>query len=176
MSGYTQVESGIYLSDQPSSARRCCRGVNGLGIFGLVLSILGVFTFGMLSPLGMAVSLLALRRAPRGAALTGAVLGFLGTAVVATAVIGGAVFVDAAAKSNQTEVALQRAAVAVEQYQREHEALPGGIDGNKLLIAAELEDAWGESLRYEIEGKNAYTIRSAGPDGKFDTVDDLTSR
>jgi hypothetical protein len=35
------------------------------------------------------------------------------------------------------------------------------------------EDAGGNSVRYEEEENHQFAIRSAGPDGQFDTPDDL---
>ena len=35
-----------------------------------------------------------------------------------------------------------------------------------------LQDGWGHALRYE-PGDDFYLVRSAGPDGRFDTADDL---
>ena len=53
-------------------------GTNGLGVAGLVVSILGVLTLGLLSVFGLALSLIALRREPRTAATIGAILGGVG--------------------------------------------------------------------------------------------------
>ncbi len=73
-----------------------------------------------------------------------------------------------------TDKILMRATLDFEDY-CDHNGgeLPGVIDGN--MMAIEHVDAWKEMLRYEVE--NDYAIlRSAGPDGKFDTGDDLTSK
>ena len=69
---------------------------------------------------------------------------------------------------------MAQAVAQVDDYYHQNETLPEGIDGNKLLISAELSDAWGESLRYDrLEGER-FHVRSAGPDREFDTADDLT--
>jgi type II secretory pathway component PulK len=43
------------------------------------------------------------------------------------------------------------------------------------LQPAELRDAWGRPFRYTRTVKPKFEVRSAGPDGKMDTMDDLTN-
>lgn len=45
----------------------------------------------------------------------------------------------------------------------------------KALSRAPNPDAWGNELRFEPGEAQAFAVRSAGPDGKFETEDDLTS-
>lgn len=52
---------------------------NSLGVAGLIVSIAGFFTCGMLSPIGLLLSLVGLLKAPRGAAIAGSILGFFGS-------------------------------------------------------------------------------------------------
>jgi hypothetical protein len=52
---------------------------NSLGVAGLIVSIAGFFTCGLLSPIGLLLSLAGLLKAPRGAALAGSVLGLFGS-------------------------------------------------------------------------------------------------
>lgn len=63
---------------------------NGWGMAGLILGILQIFTLGLLAPIGLIVSLLGLRKEPRGAAIAGVVLnGALGIPLL---VIAGVMF------------------------------------------------------------------------------------
>ena len=56
------------------------------------------------------------------------------------------------------------------------EALTGGDDPEISGGPDALNDPWGTQLRYEKQGKNnRFIITSAGPDGEFDTDDDITS-
>ena len=175
----------VYLDENshPQSSiqyrSRCCSGFNGMGILGCLFSILGVFTFGLASPVGLGLSLLALRRRPRFAATVGTIIGGAGTAflamwgLLAVAAFNAAEYED---QADRTEMVLEQGVDAIEKFRSDHQQLPGAITGNKLLIAGELNDAWGESLRYDpLEGGN-YLVRSAGPDRTFDTTDDLTLR
>mgnify|MGYP007073184359 CR=1 FL=1 len=158
-------------------ASRCCSGFNGVGILGCLMLRFGGFAFGIASPLGSLISLLALRRGPRFAAWSGTLLGAVGTAFLALwgwAAVAAFNAVEYEQQQDQTEVVMEQAVASIEQFHREHKMLPEGVDGNKLLIAADLNDAWGQSLRYDPIDDDEYLIRSAGPDQKFDTSDDLT--
>ena len=42
-----------------------------------------------------------------------------------------------------------------------------------LLLKENLIDSWGHALVYTKKGANAYEIRSAGPDGRLGTRDDI---
>jgi len=53
--------------------------VNGVGSAGFTISLLGLFTCGLLSPLGLFVSLLGVWRRPRDMAISGAVMGTIGS-------------------------------------------------------------------------------------------------
>src|ERR1043165_9168202 len=55
------------------------RRTNGLGIAGFVVSLVGIFTLGLLCPIGLLLSFIALFRAPRGFAIAGLIIGLLGS-------------------------------------------------------------------------------------------------
>jgi hypothetical protein len=133
-------------------------------------------TCGLLSPLGLVMSFLALGKKPRGAAVTGVVLGLIGSAWIgilgAGAISAG---MHAAAREEHqraraTQNVLTQAEGVVEHYRSETGRLPEGIEGNKLVLS--FTDVWNNPVRYDLDD-NTYAIRSAGPDGKFDTGDDL---
>jgi hypothetical protein len=44
-----------------------------------------------------------------------------------------------------------------------------------LMNAANLNDSWGHTFEYRQTGGTNFEIRSTGPDGRFDTEDDLTN-
>src|SRR5438105_4112972 len=56
---------------------------NGLGIAGFIISLLAIPTLGLLSPVALLLSLIALLRRPRGFAFAGFIIGLLGTAFIA---------------------------------------------------------------------------------------------
>ncbi len=164
---------GIVFLDEPR------RRFNMCGIFGCLISILAIPTLGLLSPLGLLVSLIGMTARPRGAATVGMVLGGMGTAFLVVCGLIGMATHDALEyehEANRTEVVLRQAVHAINQYKDPQDRLPRDIDGNKLLIEAKLDDAWGNSLRYDLLGDDKFVVRSAGPDEKFDTGDDLTMK
>ena len=118
-------------------------------------------------------------RRPRFAATFGTIVGGLGTAFLALwgwGVVATMNAVEYEHQEDRTAIVLERGVETIETFRAQNDELPGGIDGNKLLISAELNDAWGQSLRYDPIDEDTYSIRSAGPDGEFDTDDDLTMR
>jgi hypothetical protein len=169
--------SHVYHSPR-CTARPGRSATNGLGIAGFVISIASVLTCGLTSPIGLLLSLVALRRQPRGFATAGTILGGLGTAMIVgmsvlTLTAGHSIKteIENSYHANQTLQASLRAQQAIETYRAEHGALPEGIPGNKLVVV--IADAWGEALRYDVDEGKRYLIRSAGPDQQFDTADDL---
>lgn len=156
------------------------RQSNAMGITGLIVSILGLLTCGLLSPVGLLFSLIGLARRPRGEAVAGTIIGGLGTlavvAVIGFFVLSGVAITEAArfAEANsKTQAAFAAAESEIEQFRFDNGSLPGGIEGNKLVL--QYDDGWETGLRYEPDGNN-YRIRSAGPDQEFDTGDDLLAR
>lgn len=141
------------------------RSSNGLGIAGLTTSILGIFTCGTFSPIGLLLSLIALIKAPRGTAIAGSIIGAVGSgmflAMFAYGFYGGFF----------TALALDDAALHIEAYRADAGDLPDDTMG-KQLVACE-KDAWNRELRYSRTWCG-YEIRSAGLDGAFDTSDDHT--
>jgi hypothetical protein len=155
------------------------RSENGLGVAGFIISVLAVLTCGLLSPIGLLVSMAGLLRRPRGFATAGVILGAIGTAIVGSFValmVMGAHEAQAAAERHRTTEMTRSAIAQADQELRvkieEAGQLPDGIEGNKLVI--EHNDAWGQSLRYDRKDSE-YLIRSAGADGQFETADDITS-
>lgn len=154
---------------------------NTAGLVGFILSMSGIVC-GITFPIGLIVSLAGIGKEPKGLAIAGTIIGALGTLMyVAIVVMYGAVIAacigfGAAAMQPiiETETALNNAERQIEEYQFENDQLPTEAEGNQLI--AELEDGWDNGLRYELtdEGED-FLIRSAGPDGEFDTLDDETT-
>lgn len=60
-------------------------------------------------------------------------------------------------------------------YATEGEGLPESLDALRRFhpTAAVLPDAWGRRIRYEKLSDSSFRLRSAGPDGAFETEDDI---
>jgi len=150
---------------------------NGLGIAGFIVSLVGLFTGGILSPLGLLLSFIALFRRPRGFATAGFIIGLLGSLFLAAwlaffGFLGFSCF-NLTRPLVVTGTALSQAQQKVQQYSTAHMGtLPDDATGNSLITG--LNDGWGHQVRYEIRGLGSYDIRSAGPDGVFNNEDDVT--
>lgn len=154
---------------------------NGLGMFGFIISLIGILlTCGVLCPLGLLISFFGLFKAPRGMAIAGTIIGLIGTGFLAIVFLtmGASVFALVGFGKMLTDEVVTRDAIVqarrkIEQHQVEQGALPDGVQGNKLIL--DFKDAWKHELRYDGEEGNSgkFVIRSAGPDGKFDTADDI---
>src|SRR5579871_6877820 len=107
----------------------------------------------------------------RGALIFGAALAAL-TAVTA-AIVARAGTVDPQTVSDD---AGRRVLAAVEAWQSEKPegcpSLTGLADSGYLQSDARTDDAWGTRFRIVCSGTSA-TVRSAGPDGRFGTHDDV---
>jgi hypothetical protein len=79
------------------------------------------------------------------------------------------------AKVSLTETALQTLQRQVENYIATRGATPAGLDALKEAgpLTFGKQDAWGRNIRYERLTDSTYRLISAGPDGKFDTGDDI---
>jgi len=178
----------IYIGfDEPQ--RRPRRKFNWWGFNGLWLSLASFMTAGFLSPIPLIISLVGLRKGPRKMAIAGTFFSLLGTGLAAALIIG-AISHDqhqsyvARMHRQQRELAVQLEEVKVlmadakselEEYRDSHDgAFPSWIDCNMLML--KYEDPWGMSLRFDADGEDFGTLRSAGADQEYDSRDDLTQR
>lgn len=146
---------------------------------GLIASVLGIFTCGFLHPLSLLISLVGLLKPPRGMAIAGTVISLLGIGFLVLSgyglvmgILGFKQFMSEEEKRRQTATTISEATTVIESHRDRTGALPDSIEGSKLILQD--KDAWGEPLRYETSA-GKYIIRSAGPDKKMNTADDVTS-
>lgn len=137
---------------------------NGMGVAGFVVSLVGfVLTCGLLCPIGLIFSLIGLGRQPKGFAIAGTIIGALGSLMlVAVAVFGWPYGV--------TGLRLAWNKNAIETYAQEHGEMPDDEEGVRIL--PDPLDGWDRPFRY-VRIPGSYELKSAGPDGLFDTQDDL---
>lgn len=156
-------------------------GTNGLGIAGFICSLIGLLTCGVLSPVGLLLSLVAMFRPPRGFAIAGVILGILGSAWVAAIIALVSLTIGLAAAATVVLGSGDVAALfdiemirrGIRQHHRETGALPRTLDELSLEEGA-LTDSWGARYSYSIgaDGRS-YTIESPGRDGQLGTADDI---
>jgi hypothetical protein len=164
--------------------------VNSLAIAGFVCSLVGLASAGLLSPIGLILSIVALGREPKGFAIAGVVIGalgtcgalvgliFLGLGAAILAALGIAVVATAVSEPQRTELTVDglRITLKIEEHRGRTGGLPAtleelGLPGDLLL------DPWGNRYRYELTGGGTgYRVMTDGPDGEARTGDDLDVR
>jgi HAMP domain-containing protein len=176
----------IYIGFEAPRVRR--RRFNWWGFSGLVLSILSVFSLFLLAPIALLISLMGLRRRPRGMAAFGTLFSVGGTAILALAIAAGVAGHQRkadqhrrhvaqralAAKIAETRATLAAAAKEIERLtESNNDVLPDGLEGNTHAVG--YRDAWKRELRYDLHADGCI-LRSSGPDGRFETNDDQIHR
>lgn len=182
-----------YDSYRPGSGSRDS-GTNGLGIAGFVCSLVGLCSGGVLSPVGLVLSLIALGKRPRGFAIWGVVLGALGSCgillalllvplviagALAAAGLAGFAAVIAGAGGTDIESQFDMAVLSLNTEERIAQStggvLPATLDEAAPGVSERLKtDAWGHAYNFELtEGGTRYRLFSAGPDGVPKTADDI---
>ena len=156
---------------------------NGLGIAGFVVSLVGlVCTLGVLSPVGLLLSLLAVFKPPRGFAIAGVVVGVVGT--VLAAVVGVGMWMlwlvgEKAVESLGPEVETVSEILVIDGKVRgayDSSGDPPSEEKGNALVSEHL-DGWGRPFRYVLSPDTRqflWKVESAGEDGKFGTPDDIS--
>ena len=166
---------------------------NTLGLAGFITSVVGILFGGLLCPVGLILSLVALGRPPRGFAVAGVVIGLLGSCVgcmvgmlllpaFVVAAVGGVTVMAAmmfallgGTPAIETFDHMMQISRAVETYERQNGQPPAGL-GDLNLPAAILNDGWGTPLEYTLKQGSAswdWSLRTAGPNRTFES-DDLS--
>ncbi len=156
---------------------------NGLGLAGFIVSLVGLLSCGLLSPIGLIMSFVALFKRPRGFALAGLVLGLVGSAWVIIAIVFGlfavvlaGVGIKAAAvmmEADRAQAQLHKVHDAIVAYERDAGRLPSTLDLLPGVLPGDLADPWGTTIRYQPGEGASFTLTSDGPDRKGGTPDDI---
>lgn len=155
---------------------------NGLGVAGFVTSLVGlVLCGGLICPIGLFLSFVALFRRPRGFAVAGFIIGLIGSAWLIVAflfvfVLGVGLAGVAALGMKGIEAGIDANEIrqGVTQYHSQTGALPSSL-ALLSLDPETLVDPWGTPYRYEIDADGRrFSISTAGPDGVWDTEDDFS--
>ncbi len=162
---------------------------NGLGLAGFLLSLVGFLSCGLLSPVGLILSLVALGRQPRGFAVAGVVLGLIGSCgiiiglililflplllvgILATAGVGAAI---SSALGPDFEIRIDTLAIreGINQIVQDGDPIPSDVDQLTDLPEFLRRDPWDRPYSiYEIPS-NEFIIVSYGEDAVFGTSDD----
>ncbi len=163
---------------------------NGLAIAGFVCSLLGLFTGGLPSPVGLILSAVGLGK-PGNRALAGwgvalgivglcgwiiaAVIAIIAIPVVLLAMVGIGLY--ALANPVKAEVTADMAIVAASIHESREDTgyLPADLS-TLNLDPGFLNDPWGNAYTYRLtdENERGYELTSAGADGQIVNDDDIT--
>lgn len=154
---------------------------NGMGTAAGVCSILGLVSCGVLSPIGLILGLFSMKKQPNGMAITGVILGAIGSIgyLVVFLIFGSAVFVTCAscvglsslvAQQAENKAAAQPAAQAIIDYYDANGSMPDDATATTLIAPHTHE---GSAFRYTKGfGDTGFYIEHPGEDGAWDTDDD----
>ena len=157
---------------------------NGMGIAGFVVSLCGlILCAGFLSPIGLVLSLIGLRKAPRGFAVGGTVIGTLGTLVAIYLVLAISGLVSSGGIGSwfngqfMTFNTMNSASNDIDNYYaNNNQTLPDQATGTALVSG--YLDHKGTPIEYRtIPNRTSdYQLVSAGDDMQFGTNDDITQQ
>lgn len=174
----SQQPQVVYL---PAPARS-----NGLGVAGFVLSLVGLISCGILSPIGLVLSFVALFKRPRGLAIAGVIIGLIGSVCgllslilgffsMVLGAVGIGAGVAAAAPYIETEVRMAHVAEVVAAHKSADGTVPSDLSTLTELSTEDRADHWGHAFRVIVSGPGKFEVVSDGPDGVAGTGDDLTT-
>lgn len=175
---------------------------NPLALAAFICSLIGFFSGGILSPIGVILALFAMGKHPRGFAIAALILGLMGSACIsglvlagvlgavlaAVGIVGSAAAVHAALEPKfDASADLAQLNTAILSYYDDKRALPEHLG---LLVpeyyqpAADpdsgperepLTDPWSKPYHYELApDRGGFTLHSDGPDAAPGTADDLS--
>lgn len=155
---------------------------NGLGIAGFIVSLLGLLSCGLLAPVGLLLSFIALFKRPRGFAVAGFIIGLIGCiwGIIAL-VLGffglvlGAAGIAKAAPYIQTEIRMAHVADVVASHKNADGTIPTDLAAIPELSSRDRKDTWGRPLHIVAKSAGEFEVISDGPDRIAGTSDDLTS-
>lgn len=175
----------IYIGFNSPPRRRAW---NWWAFFGFPMSVVGLMTAGLLSPIAFLVNLIAVRRQPRRLASVGMTLSVIGCGLLALIGIGATAAGVSAHRHHeqkkQSRITARQVVATrsvMDDVTEEFSAYRAAHDGNlpdwmdASMVATSRQDAWGQPLRFDPEADHAI-LRSSGADRSFYTDDDVTVR
>jgi hypothetical protein len=159
---------------------------NTAGLVGFIVSLAGLFTFGVLSPVGMIISLVGLSKNPRGFAIAGVIIGLIGTLELFALVLVVVMVLSAGVMVALLYLALNAGGImwietgfdsykiseAIVTYEKDTGNLPTSVN-DLTLEEGVLLDYWGNPYITQIDAADrSLSVRSMGEDGIVNTEDD----
>ena len=151
------------------------RDTNTMGLVGFILAVVGVFSGGCLSIIGLVFSLIGLGKEPRGFAIAGVVISLVSLLgwvifIAIFGIAGIAAIIGLSALASETSSDFDMIVERLEQRHAEVGAYPDALD-DLGLPSDVLTNQAGEPYQYTplVTG---FELRDAGPDGSLNTSDD----
>lgn len=147
--------------------------INAAGIFGLVFSLFGLLTCGLFSPVALVVSLLAMRKEPRVAAMAGVIISLVGMLLmllIAVLLLIGMGMYGHGNIGHGAKLFWDTAVIQV--HVQEYGSVPATL-AELNMPANTMTDPWGNPYVYTVfpDGLD-YKLETMGPDGIYGTSDD----
>lgn len=162
---------------------------NWLGLTGFIVSIVGLCASGgLLSPVGLVLSVIGLFKRPKGFAIAGTIVSLLGFCCLPVSIPTILIASGASSSSKvgmwaertfsldpdgKTFVRIAVLSTEIPIYAaRNNGSIPSSLD--QLNVEPEgLKDGWGNPFKYELDDKGGFLLWSAGRDGSEGTADDI---
>ncbi|MEM9348542.1 MAG: DUF4190 domain-containing protein [Planctomycetota bacterium] len=152
---------------------------NALGIAGFVISLSGMIVcLGLISPIGLVLSLIALAKSPRAYAVAGSIIGLLGSAlgILTVLVLTNNINLNLFSSPFYSHTYNQIGGASFDidnHFLSNQDTLPDEATGDAIISG--YYDEWNNSLKYTPAPNSTadYTITSLGPDGMLNTADDI---
>ena len=176
----------IYIGfDQPVSIQKRRKRFNWFAFSGLLTALISPLTLFIIGPLSLVLSLIGLRRGPRGMALVALVLSLISTSLLSLGIFAIShkrhsahvqhrqrqVVAENKEQTEKTQMILETAEDEFRVFRSEHDHQLPSLEAG-MMMTVRHNDGWGNPLRYGIDEEGC-SILSAGIDGEFDTQDDL---
>lgn len=159
---------------------------NPVGLAGFIVSLVSIVACGgLLSPVGLILSLFGCFRQPRGLAIAGVVLGLVGSGafILAIVVLGAGLIIGAIAlifgasflgQTLETGFDANEVRKAIVAYERAEGRLPESMSDLSTLDEHAAHDLWDTPYRLEIDPTDRqFTLISLGKDKTLGTDDDI---
>ena len=154
---------------------------NGMGTAGFIVSLVGYLACGLLCPIGVVLSVMGLRREPKGLAIAGLIIGILGSIgfiivffVIGLGVIVGGIGMAVGLQEARTAAMLYRGQAEIAEYYYAHDStLPSTREGTAWLVTEMDGDRDEDEIpRYRRIDDRTFELYLPGEDGAWGTDDD----
>ena len=158
-----QTAGPAYLNRPKYKKPKSQGGSNVVGMIGFIISIIAIFTCGLLSPISGILSAIGCFRQPKGLAIAGLVISGMGLTIFLFYVV----FIVSDYPRLNAKISLAMAKAHVHNFYVEHSRCPDGDEFRQQ--AGNLAD----SIQVQELGELEFRLTHCGADNEFGTNDDM---